>query len=222
MRSSPVWGFIALIAIAIVVSGLASRVHPNTGSLPPDEQAREDDRKQQETAKKQAEAQKSTLMTFDQAKEGAVKATMEIEGKGTVVMELYPKAAPKTVAHFVDLCKKHFYDGLKFHRVEPGFVIQGGDPMSKDASVAEFDSKQIGTHGSGENVPLEARLPHTHYSVGLARSNAPDSGDSQFYINLKDNNDLDGRYCVFGMVTQGQDVPAKVEKGDIIKSITVQ
>ena len=221
MRSSPVWGFIALIAVAIVVAGLASKVHPNRGSLPPAEQAAEDDRKQREEAQKQADAKKAGLMTFAQAKEGAVKVAMEIEGKGSVVMELYPKAAPQTVAHFVDLCKKHFYDGLKFHRVEPGFVIQGGDPESKDASVAEFETKQIGTHGSGQTVPLEAKLPHTQYSVGLARSSAPDSGDSQFYINLKDNNELDGNYCVFGMVTQGQEVAAKVEKGDVIKSITL-
>jgi cyclophilin family peptidyl-prolyl cis-trans isomerase len=221
MRSSPVWGFIALIAVAIFVAGIASKVHPNRGSLPPDEQAREDDRQQQEAAQKQAAAQKSNMMTFDQAKEGATKAAMEVEGKGTIIMELYPKAAPKTVAHFMDLCKSHFYDGLKFHRVEPGFVIQGGDPESKDASVAEFESKKIGTHGSGQTVPLEAKLPHTQYSVGLARSDALDSGDSQFYINLKDNNELDGKYCVFGMVTQGQDIAAKVQKGDVIKSITL-
>ena len=222
MRSSPLWGFIALIAVAIVVAGIASKVHPNSGSLPPDEQAQEEERKQQETAQKQAETQKASMITFDQAKEGAIKVAMEVEGKGTVLMELYPKAAPKTVAHFVDLCKRNFYDGLKFHRVEPGFVIQGGDPQSKDASVEEFQSKQIGTHGSGQTVPLEARLPHTQYSVGLARSSALDSGDSQFYINLKDNNELDGKYCVFGMVTQGQDIAAKVQKGDVIKSFKLQ
>ena len=161
-------------------------------------------------------------MTFEAAKQGAVKATLEVEGKGTIVMELYPKAAPQTVAHFVELCKQHFYDGLKFHRVEPNFVIQGGDPESKNTSVEEFESKGIGSHGSGKMVPLEAALPHKQYSVGLARSSDPNSGDSQFYINLNDNASLDGQYCVFGMVVQGQDVPAKVEKGDVIKSITVQ
>ena len=229
MRSSPLWAFIALIGLAIVVAGVSSRVHPNRGDLPPAEQQQAEDQKQQEDAQKQADAAKASqatakakMMTFDQAKTGAIRATMEIEGRGTVVMELYPKAAPQTVAHFVDLCKRHFYDGLKWHRVEPGFVIQGGDPESKNLSAAEFDSKHIGSHGSGKTVPLEANLPHKQYSVGLARSQAPDSGDSQFYINLKDNASLDGGYCVFGMVVQGQDVPDKVQKGDVIKSIVVQ
>ena len=229
MRSSPLWAFVALIALAIVVAGVSSKVHPNRGDVPPAEQQQEEQQKQQENAQKQADTAKATqaanvskMMTFDQVKAGARRATMEIEGRGTVVMELYPKAAPLTVAHFIDLCNRHFYDGLKWHRVEPGFVIQGGDPASKTASVAEFESKQIGTHGSGKTVPLEATLPHKQYSVGLARSQSPDSGDSQFYINLKDNPTLDGGYCVFGMVVQGQDVPGKVQKGDVIKSITVQ
>lgn len=226
MRNGPLWAFVALIAAAIAVAAMSSRVHPNRGDLPPAEKEQEDAQKQQEAAQKQAETARASsvakMMTFDQAKVDAIRATLEIEGRGTVVMELYPKAAPQTVAHFVDLCKQHFYDGLKIHRVEPGFVIQGGDPESKNASVEEFESKGIGSHGSGKTVPLEATLPHKQYSIGLARSSDPGSGDSQFYINLKDNPPLDGQYCVFGMVVQGQDVPGKVEKGDVIKSIVVQ
>ncbi len=163
----------------------------------------------------------TTTMTFDQAKEGAVKATMQVQGRGKIVMELYPKAAPKTVAHFLDLCRKHFYDGIKFHRLEAGFVVQGGDPESKNAAVDEFDAKGIGTHGSGTTtVPLEAHLLHKKYSIGQARSQALDSGDSQFYFNLNDNTALDGKYCVFGMVVEGQDVVDKIEKGDVITSLT--
>ena len=222
MRFGPFWGFIILIGVAIVVAGIGSKYHPNRGDLPPAEQQEEENQKKMDDAKKQLATTKASMVTFDKVKAGAIKATMEMEGKGTVVMELYPTAAPKTVAHFVELCKKHFYDGLKFHRVEPGFVVQGGDPESKNAGVAEFESKHIGTHGSGHPVPLEVKLPHAQYSVGLARSDNPNSGDSQFYINLKDNPSLDGQYCVFGMVVQGQDIAAKIQKGDVIKSITVQ
>jgi len=221
MRFSPLWGFVILIGVAIAISAIGSKVHRNQGDVPPAEQAQLDAEKEQEAARKKMEDAKAAMMTFDQVKEGAIRATMEIENRGTVVMEFYPKAAPKTVEHVTDLIKSHFYDGLKFHRVEPDFVIQGGDPLSKNLGVAEFDSKQIGSHGSGKNVPLEVHLPHKKYSIGLARSTAPDSGDSQFYINLKDNGPLDGNYCVFGMVIQGQDVPAKVQRGDVIKSITL-
>lgn len=166
-------------------------------------------------------------MTFEQVKDGAVQVTMKVEGRGTVVMELYPKAAPQTVAHFTDLCKQNFYNGIKFHRLERApapqlSVLQVGDPESKNVSVEEFEAQGIGSHGSGKTVPLEAHLSHKKYSVGLARSQAPDSGDSQFYINLEDNSSIDGQYCVFGMVVQGQDVVDKIQKGDVIQSLTVK
>lgn len=253
MRSiSPMWGFVGLILAAVLVSSLVSSKHTNTGALPPAEQAKIDEQKQIEEANKYNAAHKntpadkgapankttsadnptpptatdSTPMTFAQVKEGAVKVTMKVEGKGTVVMELYPKAAPKTVAHFIELCRSNFYAGIKFHRLErkPASkisVLQGGDPESKTANVDEFEAKGIGSHGSGTTtVPLEARLPHTKYSVGQARFQAPDSGDCQFYINLDDNTALDRQYCVFGMVVEGQDVVDKIEKGDVITSLT--
>ena len=244
MRSiSPLWGFVALILSAVILTSLISKKHTNNGAIPPAEQARIDEQKQIDDANKYnathkisdgKDAKKTTpsatpegapdtsAMTFDQVKDGAVKVTMNVKGKGDIVMELYPKAAPKTVAHFVELVKQNFYSGIKFHRLEPGFVIQGGDPESKDANVEEFEAKGIGTHGSGKMVPLEAHLLHKKYSVGLARSSALDSGDSQFYINLNDNASLDGQYCVFGMVTQGQDVVDKLEKGDVISTLTAQ
>jgi cyclophilin family peptidyl-prolyl cis-trans isomerase len=163
------------------------------------------------------------LKAFDKVKEGAIRAELEIENRGKMVLELYPKAAPKTVEHVVSLIKQGFYDGIKFHRVEPGFVVQGGDPQSKNLSPEEFSANQVGSHGSGKNVPLEATLPHLPNSVGLARAQDPNSGDSQFYINLKDNGDaLDGGYCVFGMVVEGADIAPKIEVGDKIKSFKLQ
>ena len=250
MRSiSPMWGFVGLILAAVLLSSVISSKHHNDGAIPPAEQARIDEQKQIDEANKYNATHKTppaetkppankttsveepapaatpdtTTMTFDQVKAGAVKATMEVQGRGKIVMELYPKAAPKTVAHFLDLCRKNFYAGIKFHRLEPGFVVQGGDPESKDAGVDEFEAKGIGSHGSGTTtVPLEAHLLHKKYSIGQARSQALDSGDSQFYFNLNDNTALDGKYCVFGMVVEGQDVVDKIQKGDVITSLTPQ
>ncbi len=243
MRSiSPLLGIVGLILAAILLTAVVSSRHPNRGALPPADQARVDEEKEQEEARKQQATAKSTPangkttppaaadappadttpMTFEQVKAGAQKATLEVEGRGKIVMELYPKAAPQTVAHFLDLCHRHFYEGIKFHRLEPGFVVQGGDPESKDASVEEFDAKSIGSHDSGKTVPLEAHLLHKKYSIGLARSQSPNSGDCQFYFNLNDNPALDHQYCVFGMVVEGQDVVDKIQKGDVIKSLTAQ
>lgn len=147
---------------------------------------------------------------------------MVIAHRGTVVMELYPRDAPKTVAHFLNLVKKHFYDGIKVHRYVPGFVVQMGDPGTKGLDPAQFDEHAIGTHGSGTTVPLEAKLPHDLYTVGLARSSDPNSGDSQFYINLKANHQLDGSYTVFGKVVKGQNVADALRVGDVITSMRVE
>jgi peptidyl-prolyl cis-trans isomerase B (cyclophilin B) len=157
---------------------------------------------------------------------------MEIEKKGKITMELLPKFAPKTVAHFVKLVNKKFYDGILFHRVEPDFVVQGGDPASKKIDPAKLkglSSREVGEQfglgsgGSGKDVriPLEANTPHERGTLGLARSSAPDSGDSQFFLNLKANHPLDGQYCVFGKITKGLDVMDKIAIGDRIKSIRV-
>src|SRR5581483_10839430 len=141
--------------------------------------------------------------------------------RGAMTLELYPKAAPKTVEHIVALAKKGFYDGIKFHRVVPGFVIQAGDPESKEIGPEAFESHQVGTHGSGATVPLEANLSNLQDSLGLARSQDPNSGDSQFYINLADNTPLDGQYCVFGRIVRGADIAPKVRVGDRITRLRI-
>lgn len=146
------------------------------------------------------------------------KVMMVVAKRGTLVMELYPDAAPKTVAHILALVNKKFYDGTKIHRVEPGFVVQWGDPESKSATPAEFGAKGIGSHGSGQNVPLEAKLLHEKDTLGLARSQDPNSGDSQMYINFKANHQLDGGYCVFGKVIKGAELASQLQVGDVITS----
>ena len=132
--------------------------------------------------------------------------------KGTIKFELYETETPITTKNFIDLTNKGFYNGLIFHRVEPGFVIQGGDP------------KGNGTGGSGKNIPLEIAptLTHKKGAVGMARSQEPNSASSQFYICLEDSKFLDKNYAVFGQVTEGQDVAQKIKKGDKIIKATTQ
>lgn len=222
---------VALVAIAIVLAAVVSQVHP--GSRPATDIEAENAAAE---AKKQAELQKAAppeaavdptppspekQKQFDAVRANALKATLEFENRGVLTLELYPKAAPKTVQHFVALCKRGFYEGIKVHRLEPGFVAQVGDPETKKLDVSQFSAHQVGSHGSSQTVPLEARLPHIVYSVGLARSNAPDSGDSQFYINLKNNEELDGKYCVFGRVIAGTELLPKLQIGDTIRRLSV-
>jgi len=137
-------------------------------------------------------------------------AVLETE-KGTIKFELYEKEAPITTKNFIDLTQKGFYDGLTFHRVEPKFVIQGGDPRGD------------GTGGSGKTIPLEIApsLTHKKGAVGMARSEDPNSASSQFYICLEDAQFLDRNYAVFGQVIEGQDVVSKIRKGDKILKATI-
>ncbi len=132
--------------------------------------------------------------------------------KGTIKFELYEKEAPITTKNFIDLTQSGFYNGLTFHRVEPGFVIQGGDP------------KGDGTGGSGKTIPLEIAptLTHRKGAVGMARSQDPNSASSQFYICIEDAKFLDKNYAVFGQVIEGQDVVAKIRKGDKILKATIE
>lgn len=149
---------------------------------------------------------------------------MEVEKRGKITIELLPKDAPKTVAHILSLVDKKFYDGLLFHRVRAGFVAQAGDPASrkvKGETIANLppEGTGLGSGGSGKNVPLEAKVPHDRGTLGLARSQAEDSGDSQFFFNLVPNHGLDGAYCVFGKIVKGLDVMDKIKQGDRIKSV---
>lgn len=132
--------------------------------------------------------------------------------KGTFTFELYAERAPTTVENFVGLANRGFYDGLTFHRYEPGFVIQGGDP------------KGDGTGGSDETIPLETnpQLKHVEGAVGMARSQAPDSASSQWYVTLDAAHFLDGDYAVFGKVIDGMDVVKQLRKGDRMQRVTIE
>jgi peptidyl-prolyl cis-trans isomerase B (cyclophilin B) len=144
-------------------------------------------------------------------KAGTQQATIST-AKGDIVVELYGKDAPLTVANFVKLVKAGFYDGLNFHRIEPGFVIQGGDPNGD------------GSGGPGYQIKLEIAkdLKHVEGALAMARAQDPDSAGSQFYITLAATPFLDGNYAVFGKVINGMDVVKKIEVGDKITKITIK
>lgn len=130
---------------------------------------------------------------------------------GTIKAELYTDKAPITAKNFIGLADSGFYNGLKFHRVEPGFVVQGGDP------------KGDGTGGSGKTIPLEIKpeLRHAKGVLGMARSQNPDSASSQFYITLAESHFLDENYAVFGKVVQGMDAAEKIKIGDKMNKVYI-
>lgn len=148
-------------------------------------------------------------------------ATFETN-RGTFVAELFPNEAPKTVANFEKLANDKFYDGVKFHRVIPDFVIQGGDPLSRD--LPEGD-RRIGTGGPGYRIPCETKgNPHTHKVGALSMAHAgPDTGGSQFFVVLHEGNTrhLNGVHTVFGQVTQGLDVIKLVGPNDVMTTVRV-
>ena len=133
--------------------------------------------------------------------------------KGNIVAQLFPKDAPQHTNNFVFLARDGFFNGLTFHRVVAGFVIQGGDPLG------------TGTGGPGYNIPPEIKSKHTEGALAMARTGGPaqttPSSGSQFYITLAPQPGLDGDYTVFGQVTQGMDVVKKIAVGDVIQSITI-
>ena len=132
-------------------------------------------------------------------------AEIEIEGYGTVKLELDGDTAPITVQNFMDLANDGFYDGLTFHRIIDGFMIQGGDPAGN------------GTGGSDTNIPgefaangYENNISHVKGVISMARAQDPNSASSQFFIMVADAPHLDGQYAAFGHVTEGQDVVDKI------------
>ncbi|MHB0949682.1 MAG: peptidylprolyl isomerase [Gemmatimonadaceae bacterium] len=148
-------------------------------------------------------------------------ATIETN-KGTIVAELFDKEAPLAAANFEKLANSGFYDGVKFHRVIPDFVVQGGDPLSKELPEGH---PRIGTGGPGWTIQCETQgNPHTHTVGALSMAHAgKDTGGSQFFMVLSEANTrhLNGVHTVFGQITQGLDVMKKIEKNDVMTSVKV-
>jgi peptidyl-prolyl cis-trans isomerase B (cyclophilin B) len=137
--------------------------------------------------------------------------------KGAIKFVFFCDDAPKHSAAFIELAEKGFYDGTKFHRVEPDFVVQGGDPYSKTGEGP------AGTGGPGYNLAAEFNSrPHLDGTVAMARAGHPDSAGSQFYICLGPQSFLNGNYTVFGQVTEGLDVVHAIARDDVMESVTIE
>lgn len=174
------------------------------------------DSAQTETSTAPATIQEDELYTAEYRSNGKEIAVIETD-KGTIKFEFYSEDATNTVAAFIELAQKGFYDGTKFHRVVPGFVVQGGDPLSRT------DDPMVGTGDPGYSLKAEFNpRQHLDGSVAMARSKDPDSAGSQFYICLGPQPFLDGNYTVFGQVTEGMDVVRKIAVGDVMNSVSVE
>jgi len=146
-------------------------------------------------------------MTIDTSKQYT--ATIETE-KGNLVLELFAKDVPVTVNNFVFLAREGFYDGTTFHRVVPGFVVQGGDPTG------------TGTGTPGYSFADEFTV-HTHVAGALSMANSgPNTNGCQFFITYTPQHHLDGKHSVFGQLTDGRDVLERIEQGDTIIRITIE
>ena len=145
-------------------------------------------------------------------------ATIETS-KGTIVADLFDSETPNTVANFEKLANSEFYDGTRFHRVISNFMIQGGDPLSKDPN-----NPRVGTGGPGYQIKCETQLnTHKHVAGTLSMAHAgKDTGGSQFFICHSPQPHLDRVHTVFGQVTKGLDVVNKIAQNDEVKSVRVQ
>lgn len=186
-----------------------------------------------------------SIWLVDYAKSTKIKKVVIETDKGNIELELYPKIAPKTVENFINLIKEGFYDGTSFHRVVPDFVIQGGDPLSKDD-----DPSNDGTGGPGYTfnneinpialdltlkktkelesagytfTPELESIPHEPGVVSMANS-GPGTNGSQFFIVIsqKDQPHLNGKHTAFGRVYKGMDIARSIEEGDVMNKVYLQ
>jgi peptidyl-prolyl cis-trans isomerase B (cyclophilin B) len=220
-----------LVALALVlsVSGCGAKTAEKPAA--PAGDAAQGSAQEETPAQSATGAGGETLYTPTYKPNGKETATFKTS-KGDIVVELYGNDAPITVGSFIELAKKGFYDKTRFHRYEPGFVIQGGDPQSKGLSAdavqaaVQSGNPPLGTGGPGYTIKGEFgdANPNKHVegALGLARSQSPDSGGSQFYFTLAATPFLDGNYAVFGKVTKGLDVVKELRVGDEIESVIIQ
>jgi cyclophilin family peptidyl-prolyl cis-trans isomerase len=198
-RTNRNWWWVSGLVAAILLSAVAVGCGPSKPTMPTNPADRAD--MYSEPPEMQIDTNKTYVATISTA-------------KGDIVVQLDASAAPLTVNNFVFLARQGFYDGLTFHRVEPGFVIQGGDPMG------------TGAGGPGYTVPAEIQLPHVEGAIAMARKADqvnPEraSSGSQFYITLAATPFLDEGYTAFGHVIEGMEVVQSIAVGDVIEKITI-
>jgi len=170
-----------------------------------------------------ADAAASVNGAFEQAGGGASIVAVETT-KGPFAFATFPNDAPVTVEHVLALVRARFYDGQRVHRALTGFVVQFGDPQTRD-----LDKRELWGRGraaaSGKPVgaaEVTKKRTHKKGAVAMAHMGDPAKADSQIYVTLEDRPDLDGRYAVFGQIIEGDDVPAMLQAGDLITRVYVR
>jgi cyclophilin family peptidyl-prolyl cis-trans isomerase len=156
------------------------------------------------------------------AKAGPAPVIVLETAKGTIEIETYPVDAPKTVEHIVALVKKNFYNGMRFHRAEDNFLVQVGDPQSRDMSREAWWGRGPGSGSPIGVAEITKKYRHVAGTVAMAHVGDPKLADSQFYIIIQPRPGLDGKYTIFGHVTTGMDVVKKLKKADILKKASLK
>lgn len=163
---------------------------------------------------------KTAYINDDPIKKEYPVATITMESGDQIQIELYPETAPITVENFISLINQGFYNGLNFHRVIPGFMIQGGDPNGDGTGGAENNIK-----GEFLKNGVKNDILHTRGTLSMARANHPDSASSQFFIVVEDTHYLNGEYAAFGKVIQGMDIVdqiVNVQTDEVDKPVVAQ
>lgn len=180
--------FLCVALFTAMTAGCGSKANGTSGSTDPENAQNNEDT-----------AEDAELLS------GLHHAEIEVENYGTISVELDADTAPITVTNFVNLAKEGFYDGLTFHRIISGFMIQGGDPNGNGTGGADTTIKGEFADNGAEND-----ISHVRGVISMARSNDPDSASSQFFIVHEDSTFLDGSYAAFGHVTEGMEVVDKI------------
>lgn len=198
-----IWITGAVVVMFLLIAGIAVLVTPKSSTM-------EETADTETTAEAETDITTETTAEFETDFVTTVEnpthyADIEIAGYGKITVALDANTAPETVANFVSLAESGFYDGLTFHRIMEGFMMQGGDPNGDGTGGSEREIK-----GEFRNNGVDNNLSHVRGAISMARSAMNDSASSQFFIVHEDSTFLDGDYAVFGYVTEGLDVVDKV------------
>lgn len=197
-----IFGLVLALCVAVVATGCAGG--GNDAAQTDETQASDD-----ATAPDQGSGADITSVDEDDPyASGVHHARIEVEGYGTIEVSLNANVAPITVSNFCHLVEEGFYDGLTFHRVVPGFMIQGGDPNGDGTGGSDETIK-----GEFEANGVENNIPHVRGTISMARATDYDSASSQFFIMQETNDSLDGQYAAFGSVTSGMEVVDAICEG---------
>jgi cyclophilin family peptidyl-prolyl cis-trans isomerase len=165
-----------------------------------------------------------TLAACRTAAQGDAPILVVETSRGDFSIETFPRDAPLTVAHVVALARSGFYDGQRVHRAVPGFVVQLGDPQTRDLNARPLWGRGAAA-GSGKPIgaaEITSRRLHVKGAVAMAHMGEPAKADSQWYVTLANRPDLDGQYAVFGQVITGEDVPDALQVGDVVARVYVK